>query len=158
MVHIEAGIVINRLLDDVFAFVADPANDVRWNEPIVSTELLTPGVIGVGCRFQHTVRFVGKQFETTGEVIDYVPNVRACVRAVGGPLDSTGCREFAAVDGGTRLTVRLDGVAKGILRFGEAIAAKAAQRQLEQDLARLKALLETPAHDGQVSASAHERE
>jgi uncharacterized membrane protein len=158
MIHIEHSIIINRPLDEVFAYVAEPANDAAWNEPIVSTELLTPGVVGVGCRFRHTVRFVGQQFATTGEVIDYEPNVRACVRAVGGPLDSTGCRLFEAVEGGTRLTVRLDGTARGVLRFGEAIAAKAAQRQLEQDLGRLKHLLEARAHDGQSAATAHKRE
>jgi hypothetical protein len=143
MVHVEAAIDIARPLAEVFAFAADPANDAAWNDPIVATQILTPGVSGVGLRFRHTARFLGKQFETTGEVIDYEPDVRACVRTVGGPLESTGCRHFTAIDGGTRLSVRLDGSARGVLRLGEAVASKAAQRQLEHDLAQLKALLET---------------
>ncbi|MCC6629413.1 MAG: SRPBCC family protein [Chloroflexi bacterium] len=142
MVHVEAAIVIARPLAEVFAFAADPVNDAAWNDPIVATEILTPDVRGVGLRFRHTVRFLGQQFTTTGEVIDYEENARACVRATGGPLESTGCRLFTAVDGGAVLTVRLDGAARGVLRLGEAVAGKAAQRQLELDLARLKALLE----------------
>lgn len=142
MVHVEASIIIARPLAEVFAFAADPANDVAWNDPIVATEVLTPDARGVGLRFRHTVRFLGQQFTTTGEVVEFEENARACVRTAGGPLESTGCRLFTSVDGSTALTVRLDGTARGVLRLGEAVAGKAAQRQLELDLARLKALLE----------------
>ena len=142
MIRIERGIVLERPLAEVFAFAADPANDPRWNEPIIATRLLTPGPVGVGTVFQHTARFLGQQFETTVEVTDFAPNVRACVRTVGGPVRSTGCRLFEAVGAATRLTVSIVGEANSLVRLGEAVATVAIRRQLDRDLARLKALLE----------------
>jgi uncharacterized membrane protein len=143
MIRIEQSIVIDRPLAEVFAFAADPANDPRWNEPIVATRLLTAGPVGVGTVFQHTARFLGRRFETTVEVTEYEPNARACVRTVDGPLRSTGCRVFAAAGAAaTRLTITVNGAAVGLFRLGAAFAAPAVERQLAHDLARLKALLE----------------
>jgi hypothetical protein len=142
MARVEHSIVIARPLPEVFAFAADPANDPAWNEPVVATRLMTEGAVGPGTVFRHTATFLGQRFETTVEVTDYIPNERACVKTVGGPLQSTGCRHFAAVAGGTRLTITVEGQASGLLRFGESLAARAVRRQLEGDMARLKALLE----------------
>lgn len=143
MIRVEQSIVINRPLAEVFAFAADPANDSRWNEPIIATRLLTAGPVGAGAVFQHTVCFLGRRFETTVEVTAYEPNARACVRTIGGPLRSTGCRLFeAAGEGATRLTITVSGEAVGLFRLAAALAAPAVERQLAHAVARLKALLE----------------
>jgi Polyketide cyclase / dehydrase and lipid transport len=142
VIRIEQSVVIDRPLAEVFAFAADPANDPAWNEPIVATRLLTAGPVGVGTIFQHSAQFLGQRFETTVELTEYELGMKACVKTVGGPLQSTGCRVFAAVGEATRLTVSLVGEASGLFRLGEGIAARAARRQLDGDLARLKALLE----------------
>ncbi len=143
MIHVEQSIVIQRPLEDVFTFVANPGNDAQWNAPIRATRLTSAGPVGVGTTFEHDVEFMGRRFVTTVEITEYVLNQQACVRTVGGPLQSWGCRTVAAVDGSTRLTVRLEGQMRGVLKLGEAVAGVAARQQLETGLARLKALLES---------------
>ena len=142
MIRIEQSVVIQRPLEEVFAFVANPGNDPQWNAPIRATRLTSAGPVGVGTTFRHEVEFMGRRFATTVEITEYVPNQRACVKTVGGPLDSWGCRTVEPVAGGTWLIVSLEGEARGLLKLGEAVAARAARHQLEPDLARLKAMLE----------------
>ena len=64
------------------------------------------------------------------------------VGTVGGPIRSTGCRLFQAVGAATRLTVNVTGEATTPIPLGETVARVALRRQLDRDLARLKALLE----------------
>jgi carbon monoxide dehydrogenase subunit G len=143
MIRLEQSIVIQRPLAEVFAFISNPGNDAQWNAPILRTRLLSEGPSRVGTTFQHDVELLGRRFETTVEITAYTPNERACVKTIGGPLNSTGCRIVEPVADGTRLIVTLEGEARGLLRLGEAVAARAARHQLETALAALKTLLET---------------
>ena len=142
MIQLQREIVIQRPLVEVFAFIADPANDRLWNTLIVATEIASSGPVSVGTVFRHTVEFMGRRFTTTGRVIDYVPDGRACVETAGGPLRSTGCRVVEETPDGTRLIVTLQGEALGIFKLGESMAARAAAQQLEAALVHLKAMLE----------------
>lgn len=142
MIQLQREVVIRRPLAEVFAFIADPAKDRLWNAPIVATEIAMAVPAGAGTVFHHTVEFMGRRFTTTGRVVDYVPDNRACVETTSGPLRSTGCRVVEETPGGTRLIVTLQGEALGIFKLGERMAARAAAQQLDAALIQLKALLE----------------
>ena len=49
MRQVEASAEIDATPDDVFAFLADPANLPSWQTGIVSAERTSPDPIGVGC-------------------------------------------------------------------------------------------------------------
>ena len=49
---IENSIEIARTPEDVFDYLSDLGNEVRWNPDCVSMEQLTDGPVGVGTRFR----------------------------------------------------------------------------------------------------------
>lgn len=52
MVRIEGEIAINRLLEEVFDFVADERSEPRYNPRTLRAEKVSPGPIGPGTRFR----------------------------------------------------------------------------------------------------------
>jgi uncharacterized protein YndB with AHSA1/START domain len=49
---IENVIEIARTPEDVFDYLSDMGNEVRWNRDCVAVERLTEGPVGVGTRFR----------------------------------------------------------------------------------------------------------
>ena len=39
MIKVEHSVVIDRLVPEVFAFVADPANNTRWQDGLVESRM-----------------------------------------------------------------------------------------------------------------------
>jgi uncharacterized protein YndB with AHSA1/START domain len=97
---IENTIEIARPLEDVFDYLSDLGNEVRWNPDCLSMEQLTDGAVGVGTRF----RAKWKQ----GPVI--FPEVTAYVRP----------RTWTYVNGGSiacALTITLEPTSSGGTRL-----------------------------------------
>lgn len=82
----ERSIVIKRPAEEVFGFVSDPFNDLKWHPPVVEAERTSEGPNGLGSTFRGTydsqrrslatpIRSTGVQ-PFTAEIVEYVPNVR----------------------------------------------------------------------------------
>ena len=61
---------ITRARADVAAYMFDPANDAEWTSGVIAVNPLTPGRLRVGSRVERTVKFLGKRFAYTYEVVD----------------------------------------------------------------------------------------
>lgn len=55
MTGIGGEVIIDRPVDVVFDYVADPANEPAYNPHMVRVEKITPGPIGPGSRFRSSV-------------------------------------------------------------------------------------------------------
>lgn len=140
---LENSVVINRPVEEVFAFVSDYTNDDQYISGRLDTQITTPSPIGPGTRFDTTNKFLGRRIESSLEVSEYEPNRKICSRSVKSPVQFTDCRVFQPEGSGTRLTVTLetDGTG-GLFKLADPIVAKLSKRQMETDLATLKDLLE----------------
>jgi uncharacterized membrane protein len=144
MKPVELSVVINRPIEDCFAFLADLANDVEWRREWIKAEKTTDGPHGVGARYRLTGALLGRRIATEYEAIVYEPNRQAAWQAVSGPLPLTFSRTFEDVDGGTRVTMRYEGD-RGLLRLAGPLVAGIGRRQLEGDFPRLKQVMESVA-------------
>jgi uncharacterized membrane protein len=142
MAQMQQSVDIARPLEEVFAFVANSANDALWGSNLVQVAKISPGPVRVGSRFRYKVRFAGREFELMREITEYELNRRHAVKTISGPLRFGGVRTFEAIPGGTRLTLTGGGRAGGFFGLAEPLLARAAQRSLRTDLATLKRLLE----------------
>jgi Polyketide cyclase / dehydrase and lipid transport len=142
MAPLQQSVGIARPLEEVFAFVANSANDALWGSNLVEVTQVSPGPVGVGARFRYVARFAGRQFELVREVTEYEPNRRQAVKTVSGPLRFGGVRTFEAIPDGTRVTLTGGGRMGGFFGLAEPLLLRAAQRSLRTDLATLKRLLE----------------
>jgi uncharacterized membrane protein len=60
MVQFENSITIDRPVDEVFAYVADVANDPAWHTDVVEGRKVSDGPIGIGSRLQIRIKpFMG---------------------------------------------------------------------------------------------------
>ena len=82
----EASIHIDRPPDEVFAFVADPANNPLWRKNVIRTEWLDDGPMRVGRRGRQTARLLGRPWTVEAEVIEWDPPRSATWRTVQGPV------------------------------------------------------------------------
>jgi hypothetical protein len=109
MKPVELSVVINRPLEECFAYLADPSNDLEWRREWIEAEKTTDGPHGVGARYRLTGTLLGRRIATVYETIAYEPSRQAAWTAVSGPLPLTFSRAFEPVEGGTRVTMRYPG-------------------------------------------------
>lgn len=138
-----------------FAFAGDYSNDPKWRAGVLTMEYRTAGPVGIGTRTRETMRSMGRTAVTLAEITDYSP-ARTAFRSLSGPIACDGSREFAASATGTTFTYSLTLRPTGFLRLLEPLLKRVFQRQIRQDLIRLKRQLEAasparPAHDPQPS-------
>ena len=135
---------MNRPVDEVFAYVADPANLGEWQTNLVSITKETEGPVRSGTRFREVRRApFGRPVEAIVEVSGYEENRRFDLRIVSGPLPIDGRNEFIAVDGATRIEFVAEGEPRGALRLAGPVFGRLLHRQFESDYARLKDALES---------------
>jgi polyketide cyclase/dehydrase/lipid transport protein len=67
---VQGDIVINRLIDEVFDFVADERNEPKYNPQMTLAEMVTQGPIGVGSKF-HCVMTDARAADMTVEVTEF---------------------------------------------------------------------------------------
>jgi len=132
-VHAELTIEIARTPQDVFSYLTDAANLPAWQTGVKSATLRDG-------RIEESRSLLGKELNTTLEVVEQEEPHLFTLRALDGPVSFTVRHELEQVDDGTRLTVTADGEVSG---FAAGLLAKGAERQFRKDFERLKQILES---------------
>ena len=143
MIKIERSVVINRPVEEVFAFVGDFNNEPKFVPALVRTELISKGPIGVGTRYREVNRLVlGLKTASEYEIIAYEPNRKVEFKSNAGPAQFKGGYYLEAVAGGTKVTLAAEAVMVGPFRLVEPMIAPSIPKQVEASLANLKTVLE----------------
>ena len=129
MARTEHTVVVERPPDEVFAFLTDLSNVPEWQSGAVEV-----------------LRFLGRRIEATIQVTEYEPARRFSIKTLSGPipfqvqhmLEPSGA-------GGTKLSVTLEGEPGGFFRLAEGLVMRNAQRQVQNDFATLKRMVEARA-------------
>ncbi len=140
MVRVEHEIVVERPLDEVFAYVTDPRNVPEWQSGVLETDF--DGEVHVGACWRELRSFLGRRVEATLEATAYEPASEFALRVASGRIPFGVRHLFEQVDGGTRIRIVAEGEPGGFLRLGGAVVSRAAERQLRTDYSRLKDVLE----------------
>jgi uncharacterized membrane protein len=139
MIEFENQVVVERPIEHVFAFVSDFRNVPKWNYFVQSVDQTSDGEPGVGTTY-HQVR---KTDEQHFRITDYRPPEAVTVKTEAGSRPAFEMRfTFESVDGGTRITDRLQ-LELGVPGLLEKLAAGRVKRAVMDNLTKLKALLET---------------
>jgi uncharacterized protein YndB with AHSA1/START domain len=143
LIHVELTVVVDRPVEQVFAYVTDPAKLAEWQPNVISVSKETEGPMGAGTRLREVRRGpFGRSVEALVEVAEYEENRRFDLRIVSGPLPIDGRNEFRPADAGTRIDFVAEGRISGPFRLAEPILARALRRQFAGYYERLKELLE----------------
>ena len=148
MVKVEASVDINRPIEDVFAYVTDPAKKSEWSSLTLECTLEGSGPIGVGSRMRTIGKFLGRRLEFTAEVTQYDPPSKFAMREISSPGHFEIERQLESIGEGTRYHSSLAGESGGLFKLADPIVATVMQRTVETDLHTMKALLEAKVPSG----------
>ena len=144
---IRNSVIINRPVEEVFAFVTDPTTTPQWQSNLIRSELLTPGPMGVGTQVLEIRRLGKSESQAVWEVTEYdSPAKRGYVYPKGfGPVRQSGVTTFEPVEGGTLLNFMARVEARFPFNLFLPILAGLMRKQNDRSFAALKQLLETDA-------------
>ena len=140
---IEHSIVIDRPLAEVFEYLTNIENHVKWRAGLVEAEKTSDGPIGVGSTGREVATFLGKRMETTFELTEFKPNSVMAFKSTSGPMPLQGRQTFEEVSGGTKVNFKIEGESGGLFKLAGPMLKGMASRQIETDFANLKDLLES---------------
>lgn len=139
--HVALSITIDRPVSEVFAFVGDARNALRWLPVAVERTKLSEGPVGLGTRFEGADRIGGRIVRHTQEIVAFESDARVTTR-IDGPGSADYDIRFEPIDGATRLTIDVSGRSSGRYRLLDLVPDALMTRGYEQAYTRLKELLE----------------
>lgn len=139
-----SSISIERPVDEVFAFIADPANDLRWRAELMSSQVEGDVRHGLGVHVRQTIAYQGRTACVNLEMTEFELSRRICFCARGG-VRAHGCCDLSPDGSGTSLSVSITVELKGDEAMLERYVRQAIAHAAETDLARLRQVLERPA-------------
>ncbi len=145
MATLEISTVINRPLEEVFAFLSNPENFPKWVTGSSEVKITSAGPIGMGTTYRTVLTVLGRRIEGVVEFTEYEPNRSYTMKTKSGPVPVENRVTFERVDGGTRVTQHQVAEPGGFFKLAEPLLVRMIKRQFEADAANLKDLMESHA-------------
>lgn len=142
MINLDLGVLIDRPVKDVFAFVANPNNMSKWNSAVISLEQVSPGAVGAGTKFKSVGEMMGRRIEGEMQITAYEPDTKCGFQVSAGPMQVNLTMTFKTVGTGTKVSLNAQGNPGGIFKLAEGVMAGQVKSMMEGNLARLKDALE----------------
>ena len=142
MIQIVSSIQIYQPIKRVFDFISAPENDFQWQYGTLASAQISGSTSGLGACFQSTGHFMGRRIQSTFEVIEYEPNHRYGFRSLSGPLLSFTSYTLDIAKGHTQVKLSMQANLINLMEVNENVFEKKMKRQLKENLAMLKSILE----------------
>ena len=143
-VDVLTEIDIDRPVDAVATFAADPDNAPAWYDNIDTIEWRTEPPLREGTVVSFVARFLGRRLAYDYEIVEHRPAARLVMRTQQGPFPMETTYTWASRGTGTHMTLRNRGAPSGFSALAAVVMAPAMRRANRKDLAKLKAILERP--------------
>src|SRR5260221_11205758 len=145
MARIEINLVINRPVEEVFAFVSNSENLPRWISTVLECKKTSKGPLGVGGTFSSRLTFLGREFDGNLVVTEHEPNRIYASKMAEVPFPLETRYILKLVENATHVAFVVEGEPGGCFKFAEPLVVSMAKRAYEADLQDLKEMLEAQA-------------
>ena len=142
LIRIEHSIVIDRPLDDVFAYLAAPSNMPQWQEAVLEAEPIGNMPIGLDTRVRVRRQFMGQSVTLVLDTTEFQPNERFAFASESGPIALRGTVVVEPHDRGTSVLFTVSGEAEGLLALAGPFIEQIVRKETVDNAARLKEILE----------------
>ena len=142
MLNLNVSTMIYQPVKQVFDFVSKPENDFQWQYGTLETARLSKGAKNSRTIFRSIGHLMGRRSLSTFEVVEYEPNKKYSIKSLSGPLHSQTSYTFETVNSATKINVSMQASVANFHQMDEGLLGKSLKRQLKENLALLKNLLE----------------
>jgi uncharacterized protein YndB with AHSA1/START domain len=143
MINLEMSTTIDLPVREVFDFMSIPENNFQWQYGTLATARLSEGVSSLGTFFRSIGHAVGQRILSTFEVTEYEPNRKYAFKSLSGPLRLQTSYTFEMRDTScTKIDLSIQAEVVDFAQMDEDVLEKQMRKQLEENLAMLKKLLE----------------
>lgn len=142
MININVSTIIYSPVQQVFDFVSKPENDFQWQYAILETARLSKDAKNSRTTFRSIGHLMGYRNLSTFEVAEYEQNKKYSIKSLSGPLHSQTTYTLKTVSNGTKVNVTIQASLFDFHHLNEGLVEKSLKRQLKENLALLKDLLE----------------
>ena len=134
--------MINRPVRQVFDFMSTPENDFQWQYGTLASARISEGISNIGTFFRSIGHWMGRRNLSTFEVTEYEMNKKYGFKSLSGPLNSHTSYTFEIANGNTKIIISTQANAANFLQMDEDILEKKMKKQLKENIAMLKDILE----------------
>jgi len=142
MIDLSSNIFVYRPVGQVFDFISKAENDFQWQYGTLASAQISEGAIGVGTFFRSIGHFMGRRSLSTFEITDYEPDNKYAYKSLSGPMNSQTFYTFERASGGTKINMSTHASMVDLFPAKEGMLKKALKKQLLENLALLKDILE----------------
>jgi len=142
MINLNISTLIYRPIRQVFDFMSAPENDFQWQYGTLASARISEGAGNTGTFFRSIGHLMGRRLLSTFEVTEYEMNRKYGFKSLSGPLNSHTSYTFEIANNNTKITISTQANVVNFFQMDEGILEKKMKKQLKENLARLKNLLE----------------
>ena len=143
MPNVQQSVIIDCSAREIFAAVADPEIQMRYDDEIRSCEKVTAGAIGKGTRYRYHLDLPGGIKETLDVQQDVFTKPKHCSgRFIKGPLKGEWSYTYSERKDGTHVVYEMDYELTGLLRFAGGLLSRQYAEGIRDNMKRLKAYIE----------------
>ncbi len=143
MFKVEHTFVINRPVEEVFAYATDPENNYKWQPDIEESKLISEGPLEVGSEMIESRKFLGRKMESTLRVTAFEPNKVYSFEVVKGPVPFEAQLTFESTpENGTKIDFVANGELGGFFKIASSLVTRQMQKEIEGNFTNLKNILE----------------
>lgn len=130
MATIKASVIINRPVDEVFAYVTDVKTWPRWESGLLQAEQTSEGPTNVGTTFRGMNQALAQRMEWTSEVTDYTPSKSWGQKIVSKGWSTEESLTFEPFEGSTKFTLASELEMGGFFKLVAPFVARKMQKQI----------------------------
>jgi uncharacterized membrane protein len=142
MITVEKSVEINQPIEDVFTYATNIENLTKWQEGVDSIKVEGDSN-AVGGKYTEVRKFLGREMKTSLEITAYESNAKWAAKVLEGPVPYEVTAEYQSSEGGTKVTMHIDGEPSGFFKLAQGAVQKQLDKSMEEDLQRLKEMLES---------------
>ena len=132
-------------IEDVFAFVADFADSMRWDPGVATSERIDAGPVGLGARYRLGVRMRGRVASMEYRITTFEAPRRVVLTGEGSGVSAVDEIRFAPAGTGTRIDYTADIRLAGLMRMAQPFLGGAFAKIARDALDGMQRALETRA-------------
>ena len=140
----ETTVVIDRPVEEVFAFLADGQNDKKFSPRVLEIVKKTDGPVGVGTIYTSRVKDAGLKSDREFELTEFEPptRIRWTERSNNAVMVPEGGYDLAPDGSGTQLTIHNTIEGHGLGKLLEPLAVRSTRKGADDFGKRIKTAIE----------------